>query len=162
MPETDFVVRDLKITYDGVFDLKEIITHIKGWLDLSKFDYTEKEYKDILKEDKRDIKIELDCSKVIDEYLQKTINITLKIKDHKIVQVKNKNLVQGNLTIKLESKLKSDYNSSWEGKPLTKFVRGIYDKFVKGDIYETYKKDIKEKTYELYNELKAYMNLHKV
>ncbi len=162
MPETDMVVRDLKLNVDGVFDFKELYNLIKDWYSLHKYDFYEKNYKEVLKEEAKDIKIEFTGDRVIDYYIKYIIDITIRLNNHKIVKgPNNKNLVQGNLSISFQSKLQTDFEASWEGKPLLKFTRGLYDKFVRSDKLDVYKKELKEQSYEIFNEIKAYLNLHK-
>ena len=163
MSETEYVVKDLKIVHEGVFDFKEFYKLVKSWLTLRKYDLFEKEYRESQKEENiKEIKVGFAAEKVIDYYIKYLFDISLGVKDHKIVKgPKAQNLVQGTLTFKIDAKLQTDFEASWEGKPLLKFTRGIYDKFVKGDKYAEYKKELKDQTYELYNELKAYLNLHK-
>lgn len=162
MPETDYVIKEIKITQDGVFDFKEVYNIVKGWLNLHKYDIFEKEYKEHQKDDTKHIEVEFESEKKIDQYIKFLIDVTLRVKDHKIVQgPKGKQLVQGTLIVEIEAMLQSDFDAAWEGRPLVKFTRGLYDKFVRGDKYDQYKKELYDQGYELYNELKAYLNLHK-
>ena len=163
MPETDYVIKEIKLVQEGVFDFKEVYNVVKGWFNLHKYDVFEKNYRETQRQDDtKEIKIEFDSEKKIDQYIKYLINVDIKINDHKIVQgPKGKRLVQGTLTIEIEAMLQSDFDAAWEGRPLAKFTRGLYDKFVRGDKYEEYKKELHDQGYELYNELKAYLNLHK-
>ncbi len=164
MAEINYVVRDLKLSHEGVFDLKELYKLMKGWFNLHKFDFYEKEYFDVLKTDAKDIKLKWEVERKIDDYTKFVIETDIKINDHRIVEVKKGDkkakLSSGGLIIKFTSYLRQDYQEKWEG-PVKKFVRGLYDKFIYKERYERYEEEIKEETYNIFNEVKAYLNLQK-
>ena len=88
MAEINYVVRDLKLSHEGVFDLKELYKLMKGWFNLHKFDFYEKEYFDVLKTDAKDIKLKWEVERKIDDYTKFVIETDIKINDHRIVEVK--------------------------------------------------------------------------
>ncbi|MEK6973995.1 MAG: hypothetical protein AABW41_02045 [Nanoarchaeota archaeon] len=163
MTEVDIVVSELKITKEGVFDFDSLYKTFKDWLNLHQFDFFEKNYIDITKVESKEIKIKFESEKKIDEYLKFGLEFTIKVSDFKIVLSadKKKKLVKGALNISISSAIQSDYAGEWEGKPFKKFMRGIYDKFIEGDKRARLNSQIKEETYSLYNEIKAFLNLQR-
>lgn len=163
MAELDFVVTDLKLTKEGVFNFNDLYKTIKEWLSFHKYDFFEKNYFDVTKIDAKDIKIKFETEKTIDEYTKFVMEFTIKVIDHKFVLSadKKKKLVKGTLTISLGSAIQSDYSGEWEDKPLKKFIRGVYDKFIEGDKRARLHNELKEETYSFYNEIKAFLNMQR-
>ena len=163
MPEIDLVVKGLIISKDGTVNFDDLYKTIKSWLDLHHYRYFERNYEDITKTEAKDIKIKFECERKIDDYMKFVIELTLKISDHKFVVSadKKKKLVEGNLTISFGSGIQTDYEGEWEDKPVKKFFRGIYDKFVEGDKRAKFNEELKEETYSIYNEIKAFLNLQR-
>ena len=155
--------KELKISKDGVFNFEDLYRTVKDWLNLNKYEFFEKNYSEISKGDSKDIKAVFTCEKKIDDYLKSSLSISMKVNDHRIVisSDKKKRLVKGLLEISINSSITSDYQEQWEGKPLKKFIRGVYDKFVEGDRRSRVDKEIKEETYALFNEIKAFLNLQR-
>ena len=135
MSETDSVLKEIKLSKDGVFDLDSLYKLIKDWIDFHKYDFYERNYSDIFKGDSKDIKVKFETEKKFDSYVKYKIDISLSVKDHRIVLSadKKKKLVKGNLSIGIEANIESDYGENWEGNPMKKFIRGVYDKFIECD-----------------------------
>lgn len=163
MSETDSVLKEIKLSKDGVFDLDSLYKLIKEWIDFHKYDFYERNYTDISKGDAKDIKVKFESEKKFDPYVKYKIDISLSVKDHRIVLSadKKKKLVKGNLSIGIEANIESDFGENWEGKPMKKFVRGLYDKFIDGDKRAKMQEELKEEAYSLFNELKAFLNLQR-
>ena len=68
---------------------------------------------------------------------------------------------KGNVSAKFVSYLEKDYEDSWENNPLSKFLRSVYDKFAIKSKFDQYSEQLKEDTYAVFNETKAYLDLHK-
>lgn len=160
MPEKDWIIKEINVSYDGVFDLNSVIRLIKGWFSKNYYFIYEKNYGDVQKDKNlSDIRIDIDSEREVDDYNRAHIDITLKIKDLQNVTVNNKKLQKGNLKVKFEAYLKKDIHSEWEVKPILKVLRGIYDRFLYNDKQKAIEEDLKAETYALYSEVKAFFNL---
>jgi len=157
MSEKDWVIHEVAIQKTGVFDLNGIMKTIRSWINLNNFDFHETENES----DSKIHTIKWEIEKKMDDYTKYVIGFTFKISDQKKVKVKNKQLYEGKLSIKFNSRKITDYQEKWEGKPLKKFFRGIYDMFIQGDKTQRQSKDLKELTYDIYNQTKAFLNLQK-
>ena len=163
MVEINPIVKEIKLTKDGTFDFENMYKIIKDWYSFHQYDFFEKEYSDVIKEDSKDIKAHFNSEKKISDYVKYEVQIKLTVKNHRIVVApdKKKKLVHGELIISISSSIKSDFEGQWEEKPFKKFIRGIYDKFIEGDKNQRFASELKEETYSLYNELKAFLNLQR-
>jgi hypothetical protein len=161
MSELDYVIRegDLVIKQKATFNLLELYNTIKSWFKLNKYTLFEKKYEDTIKEESRYSKIKFVSSKKIDDYTKFRIDIGLDISNYKTIESKKNRLVEGTVTIKFESYLDSDYEERWENNPFYKFFRGIFDKIISQDKFSKYEEELREETYELYDKIKAFLNI---
>jgi len=159
MAEIDNILSDIKVEYEGQFDLDEVYSLIKDFLKGKGFFISPKEYSG---KDKSKFKSKWAAQKKIDDFNKYVIEPTIKGDSIKHVTSKNKNLVEGTISIKLDSFIEHDYENKTENKPLFKFFKDIYDKFIEKSRQNKYEKELKDYTFELINEIKAYFNLNKV
>ncbi len=160
MPEKDIIVKKLSVSYEGVFDFNSFIKLVKNWLKQNSYFIIEKDYGSVQKDKNlSDIKISLDNSREVDDYNRAHIDISLKVKNLENVTVDKKKLQKGKLTIDIESYLQKDIHAKWETKPVQKIARGIYDKYLVKDIKKIIEEDLRQETFDICNEVKAYFNL---
>mgnify|MGYP001602945097 FL=1 len=159
--EMNYIVRELELKQTAVFDVLELYKLIKNWVKENKYSLFEREYENIKKE-LLSTKIKLEASKKIDEYTRYVIGIKFNIMDYEEAEVKNKKLVKGEIRFLFESHVDTDYEDRLENRPIRKFLRAIYDRLIARDKYEKYEKELKDDTYNLYNEIKAFLNLYKL
>src|SRR3990167_7867641 len=79
--------------------------------------------------------------------------------EDKFKSKKDKNSYNGEFKVALESYLEKDYEERYEKKPLLKFFRSVYGKFIERSREEHNEKELKEITTSFYNEIKAYFGL---
>ena len=166
MSEIDIIVPELKIVQDAIIDIPEFFKMMKTWLKNHRFYNLESEYEEGTKEQLKTSKTKLDSSKRVDDYTEYKIITIVKFHDQKPIMVETKGRkhkkTQCRLDIKIVSKIKSDYEGGWEGSPLKKFLRGVYDVFVTGGKKARLESELKNLTEEFYNELKAYLKLQQI
>lgn len=160
MPEYDYIVKGLTVSQDATFNLSDMYKYLRSFFDLHNYDFYEKEYFDELKEDGKDVRIKWECERKVDDYVKFHIEMKIKGKGLKEVKLKNDVVVKGKVTVEFEAYLEKDYEGDF-GNFYMKFIRALYDKFVIYNRLDTYGTEVKEETYELYNELKAFLKLHR-
>jgi len=158
MSEIDYVVLGIVVEEKAVFNMTDLYKVMKKWFLENNYDFIEKEYSDVEKED---LSLKWVSERKVDDYTKFVIEVRIKTKGLKVVKVKNKKSNKGKITAKFESYLEKDYEDSWETNPINKFLRSIYDKFVIRSKFEQYSKQLKDETYDVFNETKAYLNLHR-
>ena len=161
MAEEDYVIRDLKLGYSGILDFNELYKLLKSWFSSHKYVLAEADYNDVFKGELKDMRIKFKADRMVDDYHKFTIEVGITIENHEVVVNKNKKFCKGNLKLKFESYVVRDYEETWEGRPVQKFFRGLYDKFVAGEKGSELNKELKEETYEIFNEVKSFLNLYK-
>lgn len=165
MSEIEFVVpvnKPLKITADAVFSMHDLYKHIRSWLDEHKYVTFEKEYRDWMKEAGRSASIKLAPWKKVDDYTKFCIDIKIKFKDLKEVETKSGILNKGEVSVKFESFLEKDYENRWENNFMTRFMRSLNDHFFMADKLNSYKKELLDDTYDVFNETKSFLGLHRI
>ncbi len=158
MGEIDYIILGISIEEKAIFNMGDLYKVMKKWFLNNKYDFIEKEYIDI---EKKDIAIKWVAEKKVDDYTKFAIEVRIKTKGLKSVEIKNKKSNKGRITVKYESYLEKDYEDNWESNPMSKFLRSIYDKFILKSKFEGYSKELKEETYAVFNETKTYLGLHK-
>ncbi len=163
MPETDWIIRGdkLVIKKEAQFNMIELYRTLKAWFDLHNYNFYEREYEDVIKGDKKSVKIKWEGQKYIDNYSRYVINLSISLKNYKTIDTKQGKTVEGNLTINYEASIETDYEQKWENNPIRKFTRGIFDKFISTGRRERYEKEIIDDTHDIFHRTKAFLNLHK-
>lgn len=161
MVETDFIVKDLSVSYSGVFNLKEFYKYIKRWFkDDGRYqDINEKLYEEDRRGDLKITNIKIEAKKRVDDYTKFVIKTTINASDYEDVTVKGKDMQKGDLKVKFNAEIEKDYEERWVEKPFRKFFRGLYDKFMIGFKVDALTKELTDEAYDLYNEVKKYLNL---
>jgi len=156
MVEVDYVIPpEITLSYEGDLDLKELYVLVKSWLKDRGFFLIEKEHEGTLEK----FKSKWDAEKKVDDYAKYVIKVTIEANKLKQISIKNKNLYNGEFNVAFESFIQKDYEDRLEKKPLLKFFRGVYGKYVERSREENYERELKTLTTSFYNEIKAYFGL---
>jgi hypothetical protein len=161
MSETDHIVKGLKINQKAQFNLINLYKTLKYWFEINGYSFFEKEYEEIVKKNKKDVIIKWIGSKTIDDYSKAIVRVKFKIKDYEIIETEKEKLVNGSLGISFESDIVTDYEERWEHRPIWKFLRGVFDKFLSEKRRELYEKELTEDTYDIFHRTKSFLNLYK-
>ncbi|MBU1203780.1 MAG: hypothetical protein KKG60_01795 [Nanoarchaeota archaeon] len=159
MSEIDYVIPGIVVEKEGIVDISDLYKLMRNWLEKRDYSVVEKEYVDEVAE-KSSISIKWEGEKDVDDYTRFIIKVGIKGKVEN-VRLKKKNAVKGVISIKFESCMEQDYEEKWENSPVFKFFRGIFDKYGMKNRFNKYSKELRENTYDLYYEVKAYLGLLK-
>jgi len=156
MAEIDYAVPpEITVSYEGDLDLKELYILVKSWLKDRGFFLIEKQHEGTPEK----FKSKWEAQRKADDYAKYVIKVTLEANNLKQISIKNKNLYNGEFSVAFESFVQKDYEDRFEKKPLLKFFRSVYDKYIERSRYENYENELKEITKNFYNEIKAYFGL---
>jgi len=163
MPEVDYAVpaySPLVVSQEAVFNVSDLYKHIKAWFDFHGYDFYEKQYIDKDLEDGKEFKLKWVTEKKIDDYLRVHIDMTIKFEKVSSVKTKKGMMNKGKVTFKFESFLEKDWDDKWSRNFFYLFMRECYDKFVAGNYMDAKMEELRKQTYEVYNEVKAFLKLH--
>lgn len=162
MAEIDYVIPALRVSQEAIIEFNELYKMMKKWFDDHGYDFFEKEYLDTQEEDySTSNSIKWEAEKKIDDYTKFHIEVRIKCSDIKEVIKKDKKAVKGMIAIKFESFLEKDYEDNWEKNFMLKFTREVYDKFLLKGKFERQANDLKEETYDIFNQTKSFLRLYR-
>jgi len=159
MTEIDRVLPPIYIKYEGNLDVREIYELIKDFLSQKKYDINEKEHN---YSEGKSLKIKWEGDQNITDYTKFYLKVTLSGSGTKRVKLKNKEAFSGKFNVKIESEVRKDYQDYYEGKPIIKFFRELFDHTVKKEEFNALGKQLVDESYALFDEIKAYLGLQKL
>ena len=68
---------------------------------------------------------------------------------------------EGDLEMRFDAWLETDYEGKYEGSPFLKFFRELYDYYIIRTRIQNYETQLHEEVYELMAEVKSFLNLFK-
>ena len=159
MTEVDRVLSPIFIKYEGNLDVKEIYKLIKDFLTDKRYDIDEKEHN---YSEKGSLKMKWEATQNINDYVQFQIEVTVKGSGLKKIKLNKRDAFSGKFEVEIEAKINKDFRDYYEGKPIIKFFRELFDYTVKGAEMGKLNNQVKDETYALFDEIKAYLGLQKL
>jgi len=162
MVEKDKVTEE-KIKHVGIFDFKEAYNFVYNWLIANEYFVEERIYTEKIKPEGKEIEIEWLAYRKISDYFRfvlkfrwfiigltdvETVREGIKIKSNK-----------GAFELKVDAILEKDYESRWEATAFSKFLRGLYDKYIIKSRIQLYEDKIADEMSELVAQVKAFLAL---
>lgn len=134
MVEKDVLITS-KVKHNGIFDFKECYRILYEWLLDQNYDINEKNYKEVIGAGgAKEIEVEWEAERKVSDYFK----FYLKVNWHMIgmtnVEVEidgsKQKMNKGQFEITVKSVLLKDYEDRWSNRPLFKFLRTFYDKYL--------------------------------
>lgn len=133
MAEKDTIYKG-KVKQTGIFDFKDFYSFTYDWLMDENYDVTEKSYSEKVSGESKDVEIKWEASKKVSDYFKFTIKLDWKILGMKKTKVKKGDrevsMDTGQVEIAFSAVLVKDYEGRWEENPFSKFLRGLYDRYI--------------------------------
>lgn len=163
MVETDRIYES-KVKFDGIFDFRALYNFVSKWL--STYGYgvvEEKSYSEKIKAEGKEIEVIWNARKSVSDYFRFLLKINFRTLGMSSVEVQKGEvklkLNKGSVEIATTGFLEKDYESRWESSPFTKFLRGVYDRYIIKSRVESYTGKIMEEVDELCAQLKSYLEM---
>ena len=165
MSEKKLVIDQLKLTYEGLFDLNGLYRVIDSWFYEKGYDKFETKNYEMVLPTGKDIEIELNPWKKITEYFKVTMRLRLRFMNVKNVEIekdgKKVKINQGKIWLIIDGYLESDYENKWEKNPLLYFLRTLYDKYIFKGYFAKAEKWCVNDVYQLHGIVQRYLNLYR-
>ncbi|RJQ16878.1 hypothetical protein C4573_02340 [Candidatus Woesearchaeota archaeon] len=161
MVENRTVFRDKTIRYTGLVNIAAFYKMIDDFFRQRGYDKNELKNFEEVRENERQIIIEIIPYKKISDYTQLKIKLNMLFAHLKDVQVEGSTepLQSCNITIVMDAFLETDYEGRWDSKPFYYFLRTVFDKYVfKGYVYRN-EQMLRQHADELEIEIKSYLNM---
>ena len=156
-------ISEIKVTYDGVFDFKEVYSFLYTLLSDWNYNIDEKVYTEKSKGDSKELEIKWEAERKVSDYFKFQLNVEWRILGMKDVEItkdgKKSKANSGKVEIKISGYLIRDYEEKWSSTPFFRFIRGIYDKYLIGQTKEDYEEKIGDEIKEASDQLKAFLVL---
>lgn len=162
MVEKDQIFKG-KIKQTGIFDFKDFYSFLYDYLMTEDYDVTEKSYNEKVMGESKDIEIEWDSTKKVSDYFKFQIKIKWKILGMKKTKVKKGDrevtMDSGQVEISFTGTIQKDYEGRWEENPFSKFLRGVYDRYIIRQRINQYEDKLFGEINEVIAQCKAYLSL---
>lgn len=150
-----------KIKHTGIFDFKELYRFTYSWLVDENYFVTEKSYNEKITPTGKEIEIEWNAAKKISDYFKFALKVTWRVRDMVSVEVeengKKLKMDKAMLEIKVSAVLEKDYEHRWENNAFTKFLRGLYDRYIIRGRIEQYETKIFSEADEFIAQIKSFL-----
>lgn len=163
-PERDYVVPvGYKIKQKAVFHFEELYKSMYRWFDYYGYAWSELKYSnEVVQSGDKHVEIIWEGKKEINDYLSYviTVEFLMDFGDAQIdkggVKIKTD---AGTIELRCSAYIEKNVDF-WEKKPMGKFMRRIYDNFLNKDRLNTEEYNLYIESHKLFNEVKAFLNLH--
>jgi|SRR3989344_3023547 len=160
MSEKDIIVPELKIDVrNSSFQMHELVKIVRSWSDLNKYILIEKTYSDKDLATGKDVNIFWTLKKDVDDYTSFQIDLKFYMKGRHINIKRKGRGIKGDIKVLFAGILIADKDSRWE-TPFYHILRSFYDAFFQRDKFKAYSAKLDSEVNNLYNEVKAFLNLH--
>ncbi len=152
-----------KVVHAGIFDFKDVYKFIYDFFSGYEYAVIEQKYSEKIKAAGKDIDIAWLCLRKISDYFRFRIKVTIKVTGMAAVELMQEGVKikrdKGEIEIKIGSYLERDYEHKWESNPLTKFLRGVYDKYIIKTRIEAYEDQLGAEVDESIAQIKSFLAL---
>ncbi len=169
MSEKEYVARDLRLRYNGIFDMDDLYRKLKWWLDFNGYgdemsNFSEARYTERIKPEGKQIEIAWICKRPLTDYMVNFIEVTFfvvglqKLEMQKEGKKITSNMNKGEIELKFSAYLLLNASDKYNDLGI---VNKIYKNFIIRDRVDQYKIDLYRKVYGMHDEAKTYLNLQK-
>lgn len=163
--EKKLVVRDMVLKYDGLFSVKDLYKIIDDWLKENFYDKVEKENIEYVTPEGKYIEMRLEPFRIATDYVQYRIFMKIIMRNVKEVEVeidkKKHKLNKGEVRIKFDAYLETDFTGRWEQKPVLFFIRTLIDKYIYRLYTERFENAVEKDVTGLHTAIKSFLNLYR-
>lgn len=162
MAEKNSLIEGDKISYKGIFELRELMHLINNYLAQLGYDKRVTKNEHQILEKRKIIDVELKPWKKISDYIKYEMKILVS-SDFEDVQIeiegKEKIVQKGKISIKFDAVMMTDYEHNWETKPEYFFLRTIFNKWIYKSKLTQWDNLLKEHVHHLKTEISSFLNL---
>jgi hypothetical protein len=153
-----------KFKFVGVFDLNAFYNFVYMWLQENKYVIIEeKGYTEKIKPNGKEVEIHWECRKKVSDYFRFMLKLDWLVLGMTTVEVEENGqkikMNKGSLEIIFTGYLEKDYEHRWETSAVSKFLRGLYDRYVVRGVIEQYEEQVMMEVDEVNAQCKSYLSL---
>lgn len=152
-----------KLKQVGYWNYKDLYNFCFDWLKDEGYKVKEKEYVEKLSSLGKELILKWVAEKKVTDYFKNEIEINWHILGMKDAEVeldgKKISTNKGEVAITVKATLVRDYEERWEDKPIWKFLRGVYEKYVIRTTVDEYENNLEDKAKEYLGDVKAFLQI---
>ena len=165
MAEVKTLIDGRSLSYEGVFDIRELYRTIDVWFKERGYDKQEVKNWEDVSETEKQVVLEIIPYKKVSDYARIDIRIFMifsKLSEIDIVKdnIKHK-MNKGRAEFYFDAYVVTDYEQKWETRPLIFFTKNIIDKFVYKLYTSGYDSEAIRDCTEVENEIRSFLNMHR-
>ena len=147
----------------GYWNYIDLYNFCFDWFKRENYDVMENQYIEKLSDRGKEIILDWRAEKKVTDYFQNVVNVKWHILEMNSAEVerdgKKEKTNKGEVKIIILGELEKDYEERWEGRPLWKFMRGVYEKYIIRTTSKEYEDDLTDKSVEFALDVKAFLEL---
>ena len=165
MAEIKTLIDGRSLSYEGVFNLKDLYKIIDSWFKDRGYDKQEiKNWEDV-SENEKQIVIEIIPYKKVSDYARIDIRLFMIFSKIAEIEVEKDNLKfkmnKGRAEFYFDAYVVTDYENKWESKPIFFFIKNVFDKWVYRAYTSNFDSEAIRDATEIENEIRSYLNMHR-
>lgn len=165
MAEQEIVADKLKLAYEGIFNLQDFYAIFEDFAKDRGYDFIESKHTESVTPEGKYVVFGWKLEKKFTDYAKSVINmgVTISSLQEKIIEKpkKREKMFTGKIQLVIDGLLETDYEKRWVIKPSFYLLRALFEKYAYSPYINQFKKEIKETTHSLKEEVEAYLNLVK-
>jgi len=165
MAEKELVVRETRVTYEGLFLLDELHKTIDDWCSAKHYDRLDKMHAESVKPEGKYIDIELLPEKNLDDYTKFEVRVRIHVSHLKPTTVtmdgRKRRMSDGKVQIVIDAFIVTAAQGRMENKPINHFFRTLFDKYVYRTATTRLADQLKEDVNHLKTSINSYLNINK-
>lgn len=163
MVEKDQILKE-KLDHSGIFNFAELYSYMHSWLKDKLYGVNEEKYSEKISGNTRDINFEWKVTREISDYFKFEHIIRVDVTGLSDVEVeidgKKKRMNKGKIAIEIKGNIVKDPKNTWdETRPIFKFFREAYDKYIIPGRIIAMGDKVEEDVRAFKDEVKAYLEL---
>lgn len=159
------ILSEERIILEAIFDLKELYKHAHDWLEWRGYSVAEKKYKEKIKPTGKDIEVDWEATREIDEYSQFMFKVKWRIFALTDVEVQREGgkvtMNKGEVNVFVTASLVTDWQDKWEESKFLKFLQAFFEKYLYKGTLDRLKGQVWKEGWDFYNEIKAFLHLYR-
>ncbi len=165
MPEYKLLIDGLTVSYEGLFEIKELYKLLEDWFKENKYEKKETLNQEIVKEDKKQLFLVLEPFKSVSDYHEYRLQVRIAAGDLREVEVEKDGvkmrMQKGNVSVVINAFLVSDKEMRWAHRPLFFFMRVLIDKFIYKMYVDRFEAGLRNEITNLHTTIKSFLNLYR-
>ncbi len=164
MGEKKFVLKDLRISYNGYFDVQDFFSDVYHWLDGKGYKFEPKKYQESITEHGKKIEWVIEAHKHYSRHYVGVLRLRMLGKDftQTVVKVRARKhtVISGDVLVWIDAYIDSHIaESSYHERPLFFFIVGLIDKFITNFWSEKYDGEASGDGHALYKQVRSFFSI---